>query len=124
MDATPIVVTIVSVGAATLVTFVGAAFRLGAMLGKIQEQVETLPQLRHDVRELSGRVDGLTGRVDELTGRVNELTGRVNELTGRVNELTGRVDGLTQRVDGLTDRVSRVEGVIDGVLGGRPQPSP
>lgn len=110
MDATPIVVTIVSVGAAMLVTFVGVAFRLGAMLGKIQEQVETIPQLRHDVHELSGRVDGLSGRVDGLSGRVDELT--------------GRVDGLTERVDGLTDRVSRVEGVIDGVLGGRPQPSP
>ena len=68
MDPTPIVVTIVSVGAAMLVTFVGVAFRLGAVLGKIQEQVEAIPQLRQDVHALSGRVDGLTERVSRIEG--------------------------------------------------------
>ena len=95
MDATPIVLTIVSVGAAMLVAFVGVAFRLGAVLGKIQEQVEAIPQLRQDVHALAGRVDGLTERVD----------------------------GLTERVNGLTERVSRIEGVIEGVLSSRPPPS-
>lgn len=68
MDATPIVVTIVSVGAAMLVAFVGVAFRLGAVLGKIQEQVEAIPQLRQDVHALAGRVDGPTERVSRIEG--------------------------------------------------------
>ncbi|MDE2867546.1 MAG: hypothetical protein OXR64_09940 [Chloroflexota bacterium] len=68
MDPTPIVVTIGSVGAAMLVAFIGAAFRLGAMPGTIQEQVEAIPQLRQDVHALAGRVDVLTERVSRIEG--------------------------------------------------------
>ena len=60
MDATPGDVTIGSVGAAMPSHSSGAAFRLGAGLGTLQEHVEAIPNHRQDGQALAGRVGGLT----------------------------------------------------------------
>ena len=67
--------------------------------------IRVLHGIRHDLRELTQRVDagfeGLTLRMDGLNERVDGLNERVDGLNERVDGLNERVDGLTQHVNGL-----------------------
>ncbi len=47
------------------------------------------------------------------------IVGFWRDVRGEMKALTKRVDDLTERVNNLSERLSRIEGLIEGLIGSR-----
>ncbi len=87
MDSTPIIITLISVGATLTVTVVGAAWGLGRMMGSLQQSVTDGARTSSEAHASIGTAIAAVGqRVDETRNELRAAIAAVGQRVDRVLE--------------------------------------
>jgi hypothetical protein len=84
-------------------------------LGRVSERLD---QTMNMVGDLSNSVNK---RFAEVNKRFDQVDQRFDQVDQRFDGVDQRLDGMDQRLDGMDQRLERIEVLLVGLVGRRPQ---
>ena len=121
MDSTPIIITLITVGATLIVAVVGAAvgatWRVGRMTGGLQQSVDGLKQSVTDGARASSEAHASIGTAIAAVGqRAHDDIGAVGQRIDETrNELRADIGAVGQRVDRVLEGQAAQGGPGSGI---------